>query len=53
MIILVQNAAKHIGIHSVGMMWLKIVVLGIVIYVENVEIGGNGTALTVINAHME
>lgn len=49
----VMNAELCIGIHFVGMMWLKMILHGIVKYAENVKIGENGIAKNVINVRME
>jgi hypothetical protein len=51
-ITVVQNAVMGIGIHFVGMKLFKIVAPGIVKYVVNAGIGGNGTAQAATNAPM-
>jgi len=53
MIISALFVMSCIGSHFVGMKWCKIVVLGIVMIVENVETGESGTVIIVIVALME
>lgn len=48
-----KDAGLSIGIHFVGMLWLRMIVHGIVKYAKNAETGENGTAKIVTNVHME
>jgi hypothetical protein len=43
---------KFIGTHFVGQMLFKMIILGTVKFVADVEIGENGIAITAINALM-